>query len=74
MNSKLLNLNEAINLLKEPGFYLLAGDENVLSQLPKGNWIAGTIPYFMAETGGEINQNKIFVTKVPDVAKKCQSL
>jgi hypothetical protein len=34
---------------------LLAGDEQVLRQLPAGRWIAGTIPYFMAEQGGEFS-------------------
>lgn len=30
----------------------LAGDENLLKRLPKGNWIGGTIPYFMDRRGG----------------------
>ena len=31
---------------------LSAGSEEALRQLTKGNWIGGTIPYFMDEAGG----------------------
>lgn len=44
---------------------LLAGDEAVLSQLPPGNWIGGTSPYFMSETGGLFTQERICVTELP---------
>jgi hypothetical protein len=47
---------------------ILAGDEKVLLQLPAGSWIAGTIPYFMAEKGGVFSQDKIFVTEIPSYA------
>jgi hypothetical protein len=45
---------------------LLAGDEELLRQLPKGNWIAGTIPYFIGEAGGVCTRDKIHVTELPD--------
>lgn len=45
---------------------LLAGDEKLLSQLPKGNWIGGTIPYFMAENGGMVSQDLILVNELPE--------
>jgi hypothetical protein len=45
---------------------LLAADERVLSQLPQGKWIGGTIPYFMAEQGGRFTQEHIYVTVFPD--------
>ena len=54
----------------EPLF--LAGDESLLTQLPKGKWIAGTIPYFMAEKGGEFSQNKIYVTELPQYISAIQ--
>lgn len=44
---------------------ILAGDEGVLRQLPKGNWIGGTTPYFMGDKGGEFNQHNVFVTAAP---------
>jgi hypothetical protein len=45
---------------------LLAGDESLLRQLPAGDWIAGTIPYFMAETGGLCSREKVQATELPD--------
>ena len=45
---------------------LLAGDEHLLRQLPKGNWIAGTIPYFIGDAGGVCTRDRIHVTEVPD--------
>lgn len=50
----------------------LAADENLLSALPKGNWIGGTIPYFMAENGGAFSQDKIYVTELPDYIQNPQ--
>ncbi|MFX0090505.1 MAG: DUF6976 family protein [Candidatus Hodarchaeota archaeon] len=45
---------------------LLAGEENVLEQLPTGNWIGGTIPYFMTDKGGLANQDMVYATELPD--------
>jgi hypothetical protein len=45
---------------------LLAGDEELLKQLPRGTWIAGTIPYFMTESGGATARDQIFVTELPE--------
>ncbi len=47
---------------------ILAGDENLLNQLPKGNWIGGTIPYFMGDEGGEQTKDKLLVTEIPSYA------
>ena len=44
---------------------LLAGDESLLKLLPPGNWIGGSIPYFMTETGGLTTRHKIYVTELP---------
>ena len=44
---------------------MLAGEEKLLAGLPPGNWIGGTIPYFMAQDGGCVCQDKIFVTEIP---------
>ena len=37
-----------------------------LNSLPKGDWIAGTIPYFMGPDGGVFSQEQIYVTELPD--------
>ncbi|MBS1700483.1 MAG: hypothetical protein JST12_02390 [Armatimonadetes bacterium] len=69
MSSQLLTLEQASQLLTQPGAYLVAADANVLCQLPKGNWIGGSIPYFIAEEGGVVSQNRVFVTKLPEATK-----
>ncbi len=47
---------------------LLAGDEDALRQLPKGDWIAGTIPYFISsEQGGLVSRDLICATDITDV-------
>lgn len=43
----------------------IAGDETALARLPRGNWIGGTIPYFMAATGGCMTRDQVFVTEIP---------
>ncbi len=45
---------------------LLAGDEALLKQLPAGDWIGGSIPYFMTEQGGLSSQYLIYVTELPE--------
>ncbi|MEW6404649.1 MAG: hypothetical protein AB1649_22865, partial [Chloroflexota bacterium] len=45
---------------------MLAGDEALLRQLPVGNWIGGSIPYFMTEQGGMSSRTKIYVTEMPE--------
>jgi hypothetical protein len=40
----------------------VAGDEALLRQLPRGNWIGGTIPYFITPAGGAVDRERIFVT------------
>ena len=44
---------------------LLAGDEPLLRALPRGNWIAGTIPYFIDDAGGVCSRERIHVTPMP---------
>jgi hypothetical protein len=46
----------------------LAGSREALRQLPKGNWIGGTICNFMTEQGGLASEGRIFVTPVPAFA------
>jgi hypothetical protein len=47
---------------------LLAGDEDALRKLPKGDWIAGTIPYFISsEQGGMVSRELICATDITDL-------
>lgn len=62
----------AVNQLIDAGNVLvLAGDEQVLKQLNKGNWIGGTTPYFMDHAGGGMDQQQVFVT---DFTESCSQL
>jgi len=53
MGLAMLSLEEVTEKIIEGKRLLLAGDERLLLQLPAGDWIAGTIPYFMTEEGGD---------------------
>src|SRR5690554_676665 len=61
----LFSLSEVKEQIKKGKKLLLAGDESLLTQLPPGHWIAGTIPYFMTENGGLTTKNQLFVTELP---------
>jgi hypothetical protein len=52
VNSELLSIPEVQSAIAAGESLFLAGSREALSQLPRGNWIGGTIPYFMAEEGG----------------------
>lgn len=57
----LLEVAEVQALIRRGDVLLLAGDEALLRQLPRGRWIAGTIPYFMTEGGGVCDRRRIYV-------------
>ncbi len=64
-------VEEVKSLLSTGKSLVLAGDEKLLSALPAGRWIGGTIPYFMTASGGQTSRDRIFVQTVPAVAKSC---
>jgi hypothetical protein len=66
MESKLYSIAETKAFINKGYLLTLAADERVLSQLPKGNWIGGTIPYFMDINKSLFSQDKIFVNKLSD--------
>lgn len=57
---------EVSALIKEGKKLLLAGEESLLCDLPQGDWIGGTIPYFMGDDGGLTSKEVIFVTELPE--------
>lgn len=63
----LITVEEAADKIKAGKTLLIAGDEVLLTQLPKGKWIAGTIPYFMTkEAGGLASHTHVFVNEIKD--------
>lgn len=65
MTSRLLDPEETARRIAAGQSLMLAGEEQLLAALPPGNWIGGTIPYFMAGDGGCLCKDKIFVTEIP---------
>lgn len=64
----LMTVGEASALIARGDWLTVAGDEDALRQLPQGNWIGGTIPYFMTEAGGLIDRQRVFVTPITQYA------
>ena len=52
----------AANMIRSGATLAIAGDEDALAALPSGNWIGGTIPYFMSQQGGVTTRKHLFVT------------
>lgn len=65
MKQHLYTVNEASELIRAGTPLILAGSEAALDQLPAGNWIGGTIPYFMVDEGGLQDDTRVFVTHLP---------
>ena len=72
MKKVMYNLNEISALINEGKRLLIAADEKLLRQLPKGNWIAGSIPYFMGDQGGITSRDKLFANELPDFIDKIE--
>ncbi len=61
----ILNIEEVKSLIEQNKNLVIAGDENLLKKLPKGNWIGGTIPYFIGDEGGLCTKDYLHVTEFP---------
>lgn len=64
MKPVLLTVEQTAEKIASGMVLSLAADEALLARLQKGNWIAGTIPYFLGEDGGVETKDKIFVTEL----------
>ena len=67
---KLQSVEEVTQLIEEGRILSLAGDERILSKLPKGQWVAGTTPYFMDEQQGKFEQDAIYVDDLSTFAEE----
>jgi len=61
----LLSVADTEARIKTGEYLMVAGEESLLRQLTRGQWIGGTIPYFMTEQGGLASQTQLFVTALP---------
>lgn len=64
IESQMMDLDTVKALIYAGDYLMIAADESILGQLPAGNWIGGTIPYFMDESGGLVSREKIFVHNI----------
>ncbi|EPR44321.1 hypothetical protein dsx2_1682 [Desulfovibrio sp. X2] len=65
MRQHLMSISDAGAAISAGGKLIIAGDEDALRRLPKGDWIGGTIPYFItSEVGGAVIRDKVFVTDI----------
>lgn len=67
--NKMYSADELSKLINQGKIFFVAGDEEALKKLPKGKWIAGTIPYFMGDSGGVVTKDRIFATEIPSYIK-----
>ena len=59
----LMSIDAAVALIRAGAPLAIAGRQSALDQLPVGNWIGGTTPYFMTADGGTvIDTAHVFVT------------
>lgn len=67
MSATMRSVDDVKALIRAGKPLMLAGDEALLRQLPAGDWIAGTIPYFLDEAGGLCTRDAVQVTPLPDL-------
>lgn len=73
IHTKMLTVDQAKAAIEAGKVLWLAGDENLLKQLPKGRWIGGSIPYFMSSDGGKTTRDMIYASELdPGVARRIQ--
>jgi hypothetical protein len=67
--NKLISVKAAIALIETGVPLAIGGPEAALDELPAGNWIAGTIPYFMdADVCMTSREGRVFVTELSGMA------
>ncbi|WP_096085698.1 DUF6976 family protein [Agaribacterium haliotis] len=69
-NNELLDRDAVIQKIERGDYLIIAGDESQLAGLPSGNWIAGTIPYFMSGEGGVVDQSKLYVNTLEGLGSR----
>lgn len=65
MRNEMLTPAEASGRIAAGATMIVAGDETLLRQLPRGTWIGGTAVYFVTETGGCVDRDRLFCTTFP---------
>ncbi|MBM9511123.1 hypothetical protein JWH17_01845 [Desulfobulbus marinus] len=72
MHQGLFSIDEARQLILDGKTLLIAGAEELLAQLPLGDWIGGTSPYFIAPNhNGMIAHEQLFISDISKIADSC---
>ncbi len=67
MKRQLYSIDEVVQFIEEGRYLVISGGEDILSKLPKGNWIGGTSTYFMNVDHAVHTKNKVFVDDLTDI-------
>lgn len=65
VSGRLVTVAEAAAAIRQGRVLWIGGDETLLRQLPTGQWIGGSIPYFVAQNGGETTREQVFCSELP---------
>lgn len=65
VSGRLVTVAEAAAAIRQGRVLWIGGDETLLRQLPTGHWIGGSIPYFVAQNGGETSRERVFCSELP---------
>ncbi|EJF52621.1 hypothetical protein SapgrDRAFT_0889 [Saprospira grandis DSM 2844] len=72
LQNQLLSLKETQALIESGQILLIAGSQRLLDQLPAGQWLGGSTPYFMSREGAQKDLNRLFVSNLSDLALKAE--
>lgn len=61
----LLSIEDASAIIESGAVVVVAGTAPLLRRLPAGNWVGGTMRYFMTDDGGSQTTDRVFVTELP---------
>jgi len=67
MKKQLYTVTEVCELISENKKLVITADESLLDKLPSGDWIGGTIPYFMTEEGGLFTKELLYVQDFTEI-------
>ena len=60
----LLSVAQANEIIERGAPLIIAGSSAALAALKRGNWIGGSIPYFITAEGGVCDRTKVFVDEI----------
>ncbi len=69
-DTSLVTFEDAAKRIRSGAALSIAGEEQLLRELPRGKWIGGTIPYFMARNGGCKTKSRLMVAELT----QCESV